>query len=384
MQEYNRIQFMSERLTESLPAQTQEVTSRSKKITSIAFIVPIINESENIPGLLANIAQQRIQPGVKLEVIFSDNGSTDGTNAGKIAALADPFASQLQVFYEDKSDPFNIGSARRVAVGAFQEAHKIDDDTTSDNRLIVSFDADTRFADDNALSSIVTRFDQGEAMVAYGPVGFYTANGSKTSGSPSIQRFLTRQLLKTSFRRSGRKVEHFINPPYEIFSGCCTVMRESAYEKTSGYHDENRTGSDKRLSLELQQQFSSPGQIIFDDNLAVLTSARGYETKRGNFSRNKLIKALIDDHVKPGEYIPGSWKATAPPDASYIQADHVVDRFISTVETDLYALSPGQEVRVRRMPHILAARVATSRPALHAVTHEPIPHYYAITRQKAQ
>ncbi len=49
----------------------------SSPIPELSVIVPLLNEAENLPPLLRTLADQK---GVRIEVVFSDGGSTDGTH----------------------------------------------------------------------------------------------------------------------------------------------------------------------------------------------------------------------------------------------------------------------------------------------------------------
>ena len=58
---------------------------------TFSIVVPVYNEAESLPELLASIAQAIAPLGETYEVVFVDDGSTDGS-FDKLRSLGDPRA----------------------------------------------------------------------------------------------------------------------------------------------------------------------------------------------------------------------------------------------------------------------------------------------------
>lgn len=351
-------------------------------ISTVAFVIPMFNEATNLPGLADMFAKQQLPPGVKLEVILSDNGSTDSTPelAQKLVIPG------VKVTYVDTSQKNSVGSARKTGTDTFMKAHETDANEAEDDRIIVSFDADTRLLSHQFVNKIVSLFSNKQLMVAYGSIGLRPAKGNDILGPSKIQRFITQELLRELFVQNGRRVKDYLNPPHDIFAGVCTIMRQSAYQATSGYHDEHRGGEDLQLSLELQSKFSSPSQIVFDEELGVVTSARGRETRRGTISYAKLFKQYIDVMWRSRDYMLGAWRSVAPKDNDRLKTAHskeVVRQFIQRTDAQLYGLEASQEIgKIITLSEREARERTDVKPQINATTKQPIPHRYVIIRRK--
>lgn len=127
----------------------------------ISIIVPILNETKELPGLLQSLAAQK---GVRLELILCDGGSDDGSQQAVLDAVAiSPFPLRLIETERGRGHQMNAGAAL----------------ATSD--LLLFLHADSRFAEYDAICRAVTFHHQ-----------------TRASGAPF---FAARFALK--FRRSG-------------------------------------------------------------------------------------------------------------------------------------------------------------------------------------
>src|SRR5919198_889367 len=51
----------------------------SSSDVTISFVVPLMNEEQNVPLFFAKLSSQMLQTGQRYEVVFIDDGSSDGT-----------------------------------------------------------------------------------------------------------------------------------------------------------------------------------------------------------------------------------------------------------------------------------------------------------------
>lgn len=359
-------------------------------VSRISFVVPAYNEVANISGLLQTITQLKVPQGVAVELIISDNGSNEPTQAlyQELAANGKFALPDKTVTIVHNSTKGFVGSARRAGVEeALAHRNKKDNDHP-DSHLIINFDADTRLPNPHFLEALVEIFSDPNVMVAFAPLEYVTSAGDVRRSTKSFQKIYTATLLRALFRENKRKIEDYINPPYLIFSGACTIVRESAYTKyTNGFREEDKTGEDIRLSLELQRQLQ-PEQIIFDPRLTVQTSARGLETSDGHFDNRKLAKKFVElattrTHIPAilAEYgeVTTNENFSHGENSSF---NEVVRSFIHEVDTDLYGLSGDEQVintiHGEELARFLQDQGYKVLPAKDATTREIQENYFVV------
>ena len=77
----------------------------------VSLVVPLYNEVENVPACCADIAAAMSEAGIDYEVIYVDDGSTDGTAGAVVDAIAgDPRAALIELRR-------NFGQAAALAAG---------------------------------------------------------------------------------------------------------------------------------------------------------------------------------------------------------------------------------------------------------------------------
>ncbi|MDE2026579.1 MAG: hypothetical protein KGJ07_08900, partial [Patescibacteria group bacterium] len=324
-------------------------------------VVPSLDETTNILHLRDNLRTQRrnLSPNVALRVVISDNGSNaDMLNIYQRVLHEEslkPPEERLDIAIVTGSEKGFNSSARSIGTReAIRSFHERNPQDQTKNHLIVSFDADSKFERDDALQILTEMFTNANMMVAYGPVKFLTSSGKISTDYELLQRPFTRALLGYLFRINGRRMRDYINPPHEIFHGIFTAIRESALVAENNpqkmvvdYNTSDRAGVDVRLSLLLQRHLQE-SQVSFDSRLAVLTSARGYETRNGDISRFRLFRRAANLFLST-HYVPYALKQelntfteSQREEIANIRFASLIGSFVRDVDTEVYQLAVNE------------------------------------------
>jgi glycosyltransferase involved in cell wall biosynthesis len=367
------------------PKETTITPEKPKKSPQrITFVLPALNEAANLPGLKATIEAQPIPENMQLRVVLSDNGSDEATKQQE----RDLIIHGEQVYFVDTSTPKHIGSALHVGMEEASKRYREDNpDASAHDHIIVRFDADTRSPpDSNMLQTISDIFSDQDIMVAHGPAALISTQGKVTGGPPNIEatfkQYLSKRTMRVLYRRNGRDIQDFLNPPQDLFFGGFSVFRESAYQDyTSGFQHTDRVGEDMRLSSELQRRLP-PEKVAYDKALRIFFSGREYEID-GKISGWKLFKSIVHAH-QIGDHV-ASQLAQGPDDAQTVAqtSTAVIGDFIRGVEKELYTLADNQQVKEvtklsRRKVKNRKEKGDDVRPAINAATGETIPKKYAV------
>lgn len=111
----------------------------------VACVIPVYNGIRSLTALLESFVQQD----VKLDLLIVDSGSSDGS-----AELAKRYAYK---FYQIDSSEFNHGATRQFMVDANPEYD-----------LFIFLTQDVYFDSPNALSSLISKFEDASVWAAYG------------------------------------------------------------------------------------------------------------------------------------------------------------------------------------------------------------------------
>lgn len=336
-----------------------------KGIVEISVVVPSLDEKTNILSLRDNLRIQRraLSPNISLRLVISDNGSANETLNIYQQIINDEKSQReekkldIVIVYGSKKG-FHSAARNEGLREAIKTFHGRNPQTPSQDHLIVNFDADTVFEKENALQILSQDvFADPNTMVAFGPIKFISSIGKISSDYQFVQRPFTRILLNHLFRLNGKHIQDYINLPHEIFHSIFTGMRESALVDKDNpnnllikYNPTDRAGVDVRMSLILQRYLQKT-HIVFDKRLAVLTSARGYETKRGNISRLKFMKKTFNlffgTHYVPYalqreiDTLPEKERETI---TSNLRFADVIGSFTKDVDREVYGLGKNEYV----------------------------------------
>lgn len=371
-------------------------------IVGATFVVPVLDESEHILTLRDNIRIQRrnLAPHVSLQLVIADNGSGHETQDIYNQILSDEEErgeDKLPIDILHGSDRGFHSRARnqglRYAIDTFHQEHP---EVEPENHVIVHFDADTIMKRPDVVQVLTQEvFADPKAQTAYGPIIFRSSTGKESSEYLHIQKPFSRLLLGHFFRLNGRRMKDYINPPYVYLHSIFNPVRESAIVEKGNpdkivveFNPNDRAGVDTRMSLLLQRHLQTE-QIVFDKRLAVLTSARGYETKDGNISRLKFAKRVFNLFVGT-QYTPyavGRDLERYPEEQRKeiernLRFSTVVGSFIRDVDVETYGLSDDEQLV---LPAVNARRAEKFRekgvtvvPAKSLITGELLPGKYAV------
>jgi hypothetical protein len=331
-----------------------EIESKIKRIT---FVVPSLNESRKTTSdLVGTIYNQEIKKPTLLSLVISDNGSDKKETLDvndEIKQKKLPEQQKIDIFIVERSLRGFVGSARREGVKEARTLYeKNHPRAPSKEHLIANFDADTKFKRNDALEILKEIFEKDpETMLVYGPIEFESSTGKVSSEYRRLQRPFTRILLSHLFRSNDKRMDDYINRPYQIFHGIFFVMRADLFEKGINYDPEDIVGDDVRISLESQRRLKK-GQVIFDPRLSVRTSARGYETEKGEISRFKFIKKAwglffgteYAPYTLQEEVINRLPEEEKPKITKSLRFADVVGSFARKVDEEVYRLGEGEHL----------------------------------------
>ncbi len=380
-----------------------------KGIAGITIVVPSLDETTHILSLRDNLRTQRqtLSPNIALRLVISDNGSATETLNIYQQIIHDEESQReknkldIAIVYGSKKG-FHSDARNKGLKEAIKTFHEKNPQNPSQDHLIVNFDADTVFEKGNALQTLSQDiFADPNTMVAFGPIKFISSIGKISSDYQLIQRPFTRVLLKRLFRLNGKHMQDYINPPYEIFHSIFTAMRESTLVQKDNpnnllikYNPTDRAGVDVRMSLILQRHLQE-SQIVFDKRLAVLTSARGYETKRGNISRLKFMKKTFNLFFGT-HYVPYALQReldTLPETernaiTNNLRFADVIGSFARDVDREVYGLSENEylvwsSIRYRKVQK-RTLKGDKVLPARNMITGELIPKKFTIIHEEKQ
>ncbi len=211
---------------------------RDRRSVRISVIIPACNEAGYIRSTLEGLARARESLGV--EVIVSDDGSSDGT-LEQVQGLADTVVKALP---GQRTGP---GAARNR--GAWQ----------SGGRILIFLDADTRIpnpADFFALAEKV--FDRGRLVAAT----------SRLAVEPGRARASERVLLLAQDLLIW--TENLLN--IHVAGGWCQIVDREAFFRVNGYNEELSVAQD----VDLFRRLGRLGRTRLITGLRVFESPRRY------------------------------------------------------------------------------------------------------------
>jgi glycosyltransferase involved in cell wall biosynthesis len=142
---------------EHLASDFQTLDEHTRHRDDLAVIIPAFNERENVAPLFAAIAAAFERHGLAGEVVFVDDGSTDGT-ADAAAALIATFSGRARLCRHAR----NLGKTEALLTGV----------RATQRRYIVLLDADLQY-DPEEIPRFLAKLDEGYDLVAGRKVGEY-------------------------------------------------------------------------------------------------------------------------------------------------------------------------------------------------------------------
>ncbi len=141
-------------LLSPLPPEAVRLSPEARR--DFAVVVPAFNEAPVIPALIAELRETFEQHELSGEVLFVDDGSTDGT-----ADLAEKHASDWPIF-KVLRHPMNLGKTEAIVTAA----------RATERTYLVVFDADLQHLPDQ-IPRFLQKLAQGWDIVTGRKIGFY-------------------------------------------------------------------------------------------------------------------------------------------------------------------------------------------------------------------
>lgn len=205
----------------------------------ISVVIPAYNEGDWIHLPLESLAEQDFEG--EFEIIVVDNGSTDATGA-----IARDLGARV------------IEEPRKGCTRAYQTGFE-----AANYPLIAATDADT-LVSPHWLSEIEQSLCKAGVVGAYGPIAFHDASGYRN------------WLAKYGFR-AFLKIHDWLDKPH--FSGSNMAVSRRAFREVDGFDLSLNSASD----VELSQRLHSQGEIVYNNEMTVQTSARRLKSRGIDF-----------------------------------------------------------------------------------------------------
>lgn len=219
-----------------------------KTPNKISVVIPAYNEEDWIKLPLKSLEDLEFDG--KFEVIVVNNASNDNT-----AKIAKDYGAKVV------NEP-QKGYTRACQTGF----------DTAKYPIIAVTDADTKVSP-NWLKEISNTFSQPNVIGAYGPITFHDANG------------YLNWLAKYGFSAFLR-INSMLGKPH--FDGFNMAVAKEAFEEVGGFNLAMKSASD----VDLSQRLKEHGEIVYNKDMTVQTSARRLENWGFKFFLHHAINYL--------------------------------------------------------------------------------------------
>ncbi|MDT0277864.1 glycosyltransferase [Blastococcus goldschmidtiae] len=219
---------------------------------TVALVVPVRDEAENVLDCLAAALDQRGVP--DLRVVVVDDGSTDGT-AALVAAHPDP---RVRLFSARPPEPGWLGKPNACAQGAAE----------TDADVLVFLDADVRLMPDAVAAAVAVLDDAGLDLVS--PWPRQLAGSAAERLVQPLQQWLWTTLLPL------RLAERSARPSLAAANGQFLVVRRAAYERAGGHAAVRGEVVEDVALLRAVKTAGGRGVVVDGSNLAVCRMYDGW------------------------------------------------------------------------------------------------------------
>lgn len=226
----------------------------------ISVVIPVRNEAENLPHLLADLAHQTYP---HFEVIVADDSSTDNTVA-RVRELTPTLPYPLQLL--TLTDEPTLAPKKRAIAQSIRLAK---------GELIVTTDGDCRVGPDWLLS-FATFYEQHQPKMITGPVTFTYPTGIFSS----LQTVEFASLIGSGAATLALGMPTMCN-------GANLCYEKRVFEEVNGFAgiDQVASGDDELLMHKIAEQF--PGQVRFLKNPAVIVRTAPHQNWRAFYQQRK-------------------------------------------------------------------------------------------------
>lgn len=226
----------------------------------LSIIVPVLNETGELPGLLATLADQR---GVSFEVIICDGGSSDGTDrhAGQLAGTA-PFPVHYLLTARGRGSQMNAGAA------------------AARSEMLLFLHADSRFSEHDALGSALLAFRQQQAESSVPVAARFCLSFRRRYATPSLAYFFHESKARLNRADCIRGDQGFL-------------LNHAFFRQLGGFDESLPFLEDVRLAFAVENR--TTWELL---PATISTSARRFETE--GFCERQVINAIIANGLHLG------------------------------------------------------------------------------------
>jgi len=230
---------------------------------SVAVVVPVRDEAENVLDCLAAALDQRGVP--ELRVVVVDDGSTDGT-AGLVAGHPDP---RVRLVTAPAPGPGWLGKPNACARGA---------EAAGDADVLVFLDADVRLMPDAVAAAVAVLDDAGLDLVSPWPRQL-TGSVAERLVQP-LQQWLWATFLPL------RLAERSPRPALAAANGQFLVVRRQAYERAGGHDAVRGEVIEDVALLRAVKAAGGRGAVVDGSTLAVCRMYEGWAGVRNGYAKS--------------------------------------------------------------------------------------------------
>jgi len=239
----------------------------------LSVVIPALNEEKHLSKCLQSIANQ--EHGEKVNIIISDNGSTDNTIK---------IARRYKYFIAKGSKKGNLASARKAGC---KKAKTLAKKHKNLEEIIINCDADTILSK-NYFQTASKVFKDKNIAAASGPfVINHKQIPIKKFSRTMVKLHYLACLLELQLPWMLKKMQH-----NTFLYGANSCIRRSVYEKSGGWDNRFEKAEDLAFSLKL---LKNNYQITYIDGLSAETSLRKFINKNGNINFKKFYAYCFKD-----------------------------------------------------------------------------------------
>lgn len=234
----------------------------------LSVVIPTLNEEATLPYCLKVLAPQVKNSSGPVQIIVSDNGSTD-----KTVKIARKFGCQIVT----GSKKGNIASARKYG---YDKAKQLAVRFGKREEVLINTDADTFLAADY-LSRVYQIFSKKEVTAATGPI---FADNSYFSVKKLGRGLMRLHGLATLLDVNLLSWKDLFNSFLCVYGSNSCIRRET-YEAIGGWDERFSCTDDLAISLKLK---CHGYQVRFEPGLKAITSTRKFKDKKGKIRLKKI------------------------------------------------------------------------------------------------
>lgn len=339
----------------------------NKRKYRLIFVIPVLNEEDNIKRLLASISKQKLpQKLSNLSVVLVDNGCTDNTIHEALK-----FNLNIQVI---NCNIRGIGIARQTGIDYLKNAYSKKD---WDEVVIYQIDADCELLDNRSIEKIIETYDEKpNIFCTVGPTIYrfkYEGNNIEINTGKGFRSYFNVSNLEQYFERCNRNINDYLLPSdsYPILIGANTTYRLSIFNNNISFPKDNSWES---IAFTIMfYKYYNRDNIEFLESQSIETSSRAMAVN--SELNDKTLKTI----KKRGYIKPFKNPSTLSPKLTLLKTINQLDKELYQLKDNeyIYKIVPSSELDkysyftkvTRTIDHVNALNKKTGKKVLIGSVH---------------